>query len=70
MGLLGEDPGASEGGCRFWPTGLFMQEVFSLGLGDRRDYQCITNPPSTLIVCPVMFAARSEARNTSMFATS
>lgn len=35
----------------------------------RPRHQCITNPPSTLIVCPVMCSARDEARNTIMSAT-
>ena len=33
-------------------------------------HQCITKPPSTLIVCPVMLRARLEARKTAMAAIS
>jgi membrane fusion protein, multidrug efflux system len=36
----------------------------------RPAHQCITYPPSTLIVWPVMFRPRLEARNTAMAATS
>src|SRR5262245_25597261 len=41
--------------------------VIDLGVAD---YQCITQPPSTLIVWPVTCAARSEARKTTMSAMS
>ena len=34
------------------------------------DHQCITNPPSTLIVWPVMLRARFDARKTAMAAMS
>ncbi len=34
------------------------------------NYQCITCPPSTLIVCPVTFRARSDDRNTTISAIS
>lgn len=33
-------------------------------------YECMTWPPSTLIVCPVTCEARAEERNTTMSATS
>src|SRR5262249_14412193 len=33
-------------------------------------HQCITKPPSTLIVCPVTLWAHGEARNTAIAATS
>src|SRR5262249_43494980 len=50
-----------------YPGTLVRIVVWRRGAGA---YQCITMPPSTLIVCPVTFFARFDARNTAIAATS
>src|SRR5579872_1258122 len=40
------------------------------GNHQRAGYECMTQPPSTLIVWPVTWEARSDERNTTMSAIS
>ncbi len=52
------------------PSGSPFTPPADLAVRGRFCYQCITIPPSTLIVWPVTFFARFEARKTTIAATS